>query len=291
MSDKADPKPQPLHPVYTVTNIQHKVPVLDGVDITYPTWVKLFKLHVTGYDVVQHIDGSPAPEQTSTDYSSWKKIDVVVLQWVYVASLLNQSLPSWETACDQLQSEARRLAAREHISPTPLVAAAVASQSERSRDQQPPSNRESQNRDFQNRRPNSRRDSNRNQRSNSRGPGQHQNRAYSAQAPPYIPHWAPQQAYAPYWVPPPYPFPTQNWAQSWAPPQANNTAHSKNKQAQAHITETNPLQPTQLAQAVETLSMESTDDQWHLDTGASSHVTYDPGFQGWHDPESSQQFK
>lgn len=74
---------QNLHPVYMVTNIQHKVRVLDDVKVTYPSWVKLFMLHVTGYDVVDHIDGTPAPAKTAPNYHSWKKIDAVVLQWIY----------------------------------------------------------------------------------------------------------------------------------------------------------------------------------------------------------------
>ncbi|XP_076947501.1 uncharacterized protein LOC143619455 [Bidens hawaiensis] len=83
MGDKSDPKPEPLHPVYTITNIQHKVRTLDGTEVSYPTWVKLFKLHAIGYDVLNHIDGSLAPKKTSTEYSSWKKIDAVILQWIY----------------------------------------------------------------------------------------------------------------------------------------------------------------------------------------------------------------
>ncbi|XP_076896275.1 uncharacterized protein LOC143549196 [Bidens hawaiensis] len=83
MADKAEPKTQTLHPAYTVTNIQHKVRVLDDVEVSYPTWVKLFTLHATGYDVLSHIDGSPSPAQTSPEYPSWIKIDAVVLQWIY----------------------------------------------------------------------------------------------------------------------------------------------------------------------------------------------------------------
>ncbi|KAI3706128.1 hypothetical protein L1987_76386 [Smallanthus sonchifolius] len=368
-----EPKQQPLHPVYTVTNIQNKVHVLDGVDITYPTWVKLFMLHATGYDVVQHIDGSPSPDKDSTDYPSWKKIDAVVLQWIYgtltkpllvrvledkstayeawkrvqnlflnnkgsraaslqheltnltltsmpnleaycqrireladqltavdcpinntqrilylvrglpreydaVASILNQSLPSWEDACDRLQSEARRISARDTLSPTPMVAAAVTSWPEKNRDHQPTSNR-----DYQQRRPSTpRRDYHRKTKPSNRGHSQHSNRPYSAQYTPPAPYWAPPQTYAPYWAPPPCPFPTTAWAPSWDPrqtprPNTNPAAHSRQQSAQAHLTETDPLEPTQLANAVQALSMDSGNDQWHFDTGASSHVTYNPG--------------
>ncbi|XP_022019631.1 uncharacterized protein LOC110919675 [Helianthus annuus] len=219
MGDKPNPpKPQTLHLAYTVTNIKNMIPPLDGTDVTYPTWVKLFKLHAVGYDVLNHIDGSPTPDKTSADYPSWKKIDAVVLQWIYgtlnkeflvrvledesttfeawkrvknlflnnkgpraaslqheltnitltsmpsleaccqrirelvdqltavdcpvnntqrilhlvnglpreydtTASILNQTLPPWEEAVERLQSDARRIAARDKLTPTPPVAA------------------------------------------------------------------------------------------------------------------------------------------------------------------------
>ncbi|KAJ0510817.1 hypothetical protein HanIR_Chr11g0544951 [Helianthus annuus] len=40
-------------------------------------------LHAKGYDVLNHINSSPAPAETSPAYSSWAKIDAVVLQWIY----------------------------------------------------------------------------------------------------------------------------------------------------------------------------------------------------------------
>lgn len=76
------PKP-PLHPVYTVTNIQHKIRVLDGTKVTYNSWVKIFKLHARGYKVLHHIDGTAPPAKTSDTYDSWVEIDAIVLQWIY----------------------------------------------------------------------------------------------------------------------------------------------------------------------------------------------------------------
>ncbi|XP_022007942.1 uncharacterized protein LOC110907242 [Helianthus annuus] len=72
-----------LHPVYSVSNIQHKVRILDGVKVTYTAWVKLFKLHARGYEVLEHIDGTDPPSETSDEYESWRKIDAIVLQWIY----------------------------------------------------------------------------------------------------------------------------------------------------------------------------------------------------------------
>nr|XP_043633735.1 uncharacterized protein LOC122604943 [Erigeron canadensis] len=72
-----------LHPVYSVTNIQNKVRVLDGEKVTYSSWVKLFKLHAHGYDVLNHIDETPPPAKTDPSYEAWSKIDSIVLQWIY----------------------------------------------------------------------------------------------------------------------------------------------------------------------------------------------------------------
>lgn len=75
--------PKPLHPVYSVANIQNKIRTLDGVKVTYSSWVKLFKLHAHGYDVLKHTDGSTPPVKTDATYESWSKIDAIVLQWIY----------------------------------------------------------------------------------------------------------------------------------------------------------------------------------------------------------------
>ncbi|XP_035844564.1 uncharacterized protein LOC110937409 isoform X2 [Helianthus annuus] len=371
MGDKSSTTaPQTLHPVYTVTNIQHKVRVLDGVKVSYPSWVKLFTLHAEGYDVVDHIDGTPAPAKEAAEFASWKKIDAVVLQWIYgtlsddllvrvledkstayaawervknlflnnkgsraaalqheltnltlsampdldsycqrireladqlaavdcpltntqrilhlvrglpreydtTASILNQSLPPWESAVEQLQSEARRISARETLTPSPLVAAAVTSQPHHdtppNRDISSPPPRESrEQRDS--RRSSGRRDSNRNHRSYTRQNGQAQSRHYQAQAP-FNPYWAPQQQFAPYWAPPPCPFPTQPWAQQWEsrpnsrPNHSNHSAPSNSHAAQANLAETDPMDPTSLANTMQALSMDTSGNgQWHFDT-------------------------
>ncbi|XP_074266307.1 uncharacterized protein LOC141588780 [Silene latifolia] len=82
----------PLHPVYTVTNIQNKVRVLDGTKVTYASWVRLFKVHALGHDVLSHIDGTDAPAKTHESYASWVKIDAHVLQWIY-GTLSDELLP------------------------------------------------------------------------------------------------------------------------------------------------------------------------------------------------------
>ncbi|XP_076888522.1 uncharacterized protein LOC143538970 [Bidens hawaiensis] len=222
------------------------------------------------------------------------------------ASLLNQNLPPWEEAVERLQSESRRIAARDMLSSTPIVAATVTNPPDKNRGNQPPYHREQPNGRPNYRQSQSRRDFTKTGRSNTRSLGQLPSRYYpnqfpngfAAQTSAMPPYWAHPQSYAPYWTPPPCPYPTQTWAQPLdprhAPRSINNpatTSQSQHSSAQAHLAEVNPLEPTQLANAVHALSVGSGDgdDQWHLDTGSTSHVTYDPGFQGWHDPESSQQ--
>ncbi|XP_022000323.1 uncharacterized protein LOC110897898 [Helianthus annuus] len=82
-SSSVTTEPKHLHPVYSVTNIQNKVRTLDGYKVTYSAWVKLFKLHAKGYEVLQHIDGTGPPAETDESYDSWAKIDSIVLQWIY----------------------------------------------------------------------------------------------------------------------------------------------------------------------------------------------------------------
>ncbi|XP_035839576.1 uncharacterized protein LOC118487132 [Helianthus annuus] len=77
------PTPPALHPVYTVTNIQNKVRILDGTKVTYSSWVKLFQLNARGYKVLDHIDGTKPPAKDDTNYDLWMEIDAIVLQWIY----------------------------------------------------------------------------------------------------------------------------------------------------------------------------------------------------------------
>ncbi|XP_022024066.1 uncharacterized protein LOC110924357 [Helianthus annuus] len=77
------PPTSTLYPVYTVTNVQNKVRVLDGKKVTYSSWVKLFQLHARGYKVLDHIDGTLPPAKDDQLYESWMEIDAIELQWIY----------------------------------------------------------------------------------------------------------------------------------------------------------------------------------------------------------------
>jgi hypothetical protein len=78
----ADAKQKLTH-AYTVTDIHLRVKVLDGVKLTYSTWVKLFTLHVKAYKLADHIDGTAPPDATDPLYPIWCDIDSIVLQWLY----------------------------------------------------------------------------------------------------------------------------------------------------------------------------------------------------------------
>ncbi|XP_035845684.1 uncharacterized protein LOC110934189 [Helianthus annuus] len=77
------PKPQPLHPAYSVTNIHSKIRTLDGTNVTYSQRIRLFKLHAVAYKVMNHIDGTAPPASTSADHEAWKELDALVLQWIF----------------------------------------------------------------------------------------------------------------------------------------------------------------------------------------------------------------
>ncbi|XP_074298595.1 uncharacterized protein LOC141629504 [Silene latifolia] len=89
--DQPTPKSS-LHPVYTVTNIQNKVRVLDGTKVSSASWVNLFTLHARGYKVLHLIDGTPPLPEDDTLYDGWYEIDAHVLQWIY-GTMSDELLP------------------------------------------------------------------------------------------------------------------------------------------------------------------------------------------------------
>lgn len=64
-------------------DIQRRVRGINGIKVTYSSWVKLFKLHARGYDVLSHIDGTTTPDAEEPSYPECTKIDAIVLQWIY----------------------------------------------------------------------------------------------------------------------------------------------------------------------------------------------------------------
>lgn len=359
--------PKAIHPVYTVTNIQNKVRILDGTKVTYTSWVRLFKLHARGYKVLSHIDDTTAPPaENDPAYEAWSEIDAIVLQWIYgtlsdellvrvldettalgawnkvkeiflnnkgsraaaleqefnnlnlrsmssleaycqrlkdlasqlqdvecpvapnrlvlqlvrglppefdtVAAYINQTLPPWDTAYSMLQLELQRQRARDANSPSEVAATMdhdPPTHSNPRRDTPPNRSRQSQPRNNQQRRNNQQQNRPPNQpSSNRRNPTGQQRPQWPAYQPPYWP--------APWWAsPPPCPYPTQA---GWAPPPwTNNSAPPKQPPQQANLAEVNPMEPSELEAAFSAMTLNPQDDQWYMDSGATSHLTADAG--------------
>ncbi|XP_074265522.1 uncharacterized protein LOC141587957 [Silene latifolia] len=66
-----------LHPVYSVNNILHKIRMLDGVKITYSSWVKLFILLAKRYKIYGSISKDLLVrilETDSTAHAAWTRL-------------------------------------------------------------------------------------------------------------------------------------------------------------------------------------------------------------------------
>ncbi|XP_022032742.1 uncharacterized protein DDB_G0287625-like [Helianthus annuus] len=194
-----------------------------------------------------------------------------------IASILNNSLPSWEDAVEQLLSEAGRLKTRDAVTSTTSAIAAAIPPNKSSTNHNPlnpspsqpthsnnlnPSAHYHNNYNQSNRGPPNRNTNRNNSRPNynhNRGPNNHSTQNFSGptqqsynrnhnppppypnnphQPPYYPPFWAP-----PYWTSPPCPYPTQSWTQPWQPQSYNRSQYNRdnNRSAQTHFTEIDPL--------------------------------------------------
>ncbi|XP_045822221.1 uncharacterized protein LOC123915115 [Trifolium pratense] len=80
-----------IHPALTVTNITNFIKItLDIEKSQYNTWSELFKIHAQAYEVLDHIipptetnTTSSSPSLKETDPTLWKRLDAIVLQWIY----------------------------------------------------------------------------------------------------------------------------------------------------------------------------------------------------------------
>ncbi|KAK1415156.1 hypothetical protein QVD17_30928 [Tagetes erecta] len=205
-----------------------------------------------------------------------------------VGSLLNQQLPTWEEACNSLYQERQRQIARQAVIIDPAVAAVVDSSKSQHQNYRPKTAHSSSNNN-QNRRPNN--SGRRPSGSRSNQSNQQRSTEPTAKQPSARPPASPYPFYGfPYWAPPPCPFPTQgsyptqgSWfGPPWQPHQPTVQPHQQqstgsSNNAQAHLTQYDAMQPTQLAAAFQALTTDPVDDQWYMDTGASSHITPDQG--------------
>ncbi|XP_065877730.1 uncharacterized protein [Euphorbia lathyris] len=97
---------------------------------------------------------------------------------------------------------------------------------------------------------------------------------------------APQQP----WAAPPCPYPTNNWptqSPSGRPQYQLGILGPRPNTPPAHLSMITPsYTPTDIAEAMHTMSIAPPSDQWHMDTGATSHMTAQQGFtdgQSYHE--------
>ena len=93
---------------------------------------------------------------------------------------------------------------------------------------------------------------------------------------PSWPYWAGQ-----HWAQPPAPFPTTPWAPSHSQSKASPSAGLLGpRPAQSYHTGTSAsmgYMPTDIDQAMNTLSLSTPNEQFYMDTGATSHMTHSQG--------------
>ncbi|CAJ2655295.1 unnamed protein product [Trifolium pratense] len=113
-------------------------------------------------------------------------------------------------------------------------------------------------------------------RANRSGP---QSGAPSAPPPWSSPSWQQQPQYAAWqpwgWTPPPWalppcPYPTAQWTRPTGPPKQQPGILGQRPQAYAATTSSQI--PTDIEAAMHTMSLHTPDNQWYMDTGATSHT-------------------
>ncbi|KAK8937455.1 hypothetical protein KSP39_PZI012258 [Platanthera zijinensis] len=81
--------PPAFHPALAVSNIRNAIPILlDQESALYSSWAELFQITARAYDVLDHIIPNPSTDNAPGTPSAaaqhiWKRLDVVVLQWIY----------------------------------------------------------------------------------------------------------------------------------------------------------------------------------------------------------------
>jgi len=73
---------------------------------------------------------------------------------------------------------------------------------------------------------------------------------------------------------PPCPYPTSQWTRPTGPPKQPGILGQR---PQAYATTTPSQTPTDIEAAVHTMSLQTPDNQWYMDTGATSHTTASRG--------------
>ncbi|GKC26708.1 hypothetical protein Tco_1034002 [Tanacetum coccineum] len=72
----------------TMTNITTLVLIkLDINEMNYSSWIYFFKYHCRGFELLEHLSGTPTDEVASSNpvppTSEWLKIDSIILSWIF----------------------------------------------------------------------------------------------------------------------------------------------------------------------------------------------------------------
>ncbi|KAK9053103.1 hypothetical protein SSX86_029733 [Deinandra increscens subsp. villosa] len=220
-----------------------------------------------------------------------------------VATIINQSQPTWDEARNMLQLELQRIAGRNQNNPPTNQQVLLANTTIRNNSNNPnPSpnqpqqpttypNRPTQDPNFTtyNYYPNQNRSQYRgrggNRNNNRRGGGRN-----SRNRPNYYPPSYPSPPPYPFYPtpPPPSPYPSQpvtHYQPHYPPPQPNYPRpNSSYNPPQAHFTSANhppysgydAFSPTDLGQAVQGVQLQQPSHTWYMDTGASNHLAANP---------------
>ncbi|GAU11418.1 hypothetical protein TSUD_344090 [Trifolium subterraneum] len=348
----------PIHPALTVSNITNFIKVtLDIEKIQYNTWSELFKIHARAYEVLDHIippsptDSTASSSLKETDPSLWKRLDAIVLTWIYgtiSTDLLHTIIErdstaqlAWDQLFDiffdnknsrtlYLEQEFSRVSMEQFSDATSYcqhikslfyqlsnVGAPISDERmvlqlasglsdayanvgsqirhsdtlppahEDNNSDYPPSHHPNRNNNKHNGGRGGRGGSghNRGGRSRGRGGGRggryHHHQQGSWQQPHTPQH---QWAYPPWnaqwqpWATPPCPYPTTgNWQRPVDPIRQPGILGAKPQQAHVATTQSS-YAPTDIQAAMHTLSLAPPDEQWYMDTGATSHMTANRGF-------------
>jgi len=77
----------PNHLAFTISNITNFIKITLSIEKgQYNTWSELFKIHARVHEVIDHIiptEAATSPDLITIDPNFWKRLDVVVLQWIY----------------------------------------------------------------------------------------------------------------------------------------------------------------------------------------------------------------
>ncbi|GAU50542.1 hypothetical protein TSUD_409860, partial [Trifolium subterraneum] len=298
-----------FHPALAVSNIKNHIPiVLEMEKDQYGTWAELFLIHARSHRVLHHIVPStekapPAP--TDAEHEQWTTLDATDNKNAHAVTLEQEfsttrmdDFPNVSAYCQRLKMLSDQLAnvgspVNEHRMVLQLITGLPEAYRSfatfiRQRDPLPKFSKArsmltleeagmakmastdshtamhtTQQRPFED--PSQRSNRRSGNRSRSRGnQGRGGGRA-----------WQPWGWTPPPWAMPPCPYPTAQWTRPTGPPKQQSGILGQRPQAYAATTSSQI--PTDIEAAMHTMSLHTPDNQWYMDTGATSHTAASRG--------------